>query len=196
MDKQLYFYELVGALKILPRTGWVDRGIPNPETVAEHMYRSQFIAYDLAKTLGYSDPQSCSHMMMLHNLPEALAGDITPHSDISKDEKKRLESEAAKTLAELSGNSEFYDMFIEYEEKQTLRSRICGDADQLECLIQNLEYLKQYPEKQESLQAFWPYAEAKITTSAGKDMFQRLVRNKHLIERQIKQGRKHYPSPT
>ncbi len=41
------FYTLVGKLKELPRKGWVDRGIPNPETVAEHMYRSQYIAHTL-----------------------------------------------------------------------------------------------------------------------------------------------------
>ena len=144
MEKDsLAFYELVGKLKSLPRAGWVRRGIPNPETVAEHMYRSQFIAYDLAVELG-ADPQRCSNMMMVHDLPEALAGDITPHCGVSKEEKARKEIEAAVYLAGLSGNNDYFELFMEYERKETLCAQICNDADKLECLVQALEYAKQY----------------------------------------------------
>ncbi len=125
-------------------------------------------------------------MMMVHDLPESLAGDVTPHDGVSKEEKAKLELEAATTIAELSRNPEFLTLFLEYEEKQTLRSQICGDADQLECLVQNLEYLEKYPDKRESLEAFWPYAQAKIVTPAGKRMFEDLLQQKRLIEQRTR----------
>ncbi len=174
------FYHEVGKLKALPRTGWVKRGIPNPETVAEHMYRSQFIAYDLAKILG-ADPIACAHMMMIHDLPEARAGDITPGCGISREEKAARELKAAQELAELSGNPEFLDVFIEYEEKKTLRSHICNDADKLECLVQALEYARLYPEKRPLFESFWPYAEAALLTVPGKEMFAELLKQKHAL---------------
>jgi putative hydrolase of HD superfamily len=174
------FYEEIGKLKGLPRTGWVKRGIPNPETVAGHMYRSQFIAYDLAKKMG-ADPIACAHMMMIHDLPEAKAGDITPTCGVTRDEKAALEIQAARELAEMSGNLEFLDIFTEYEEKLTLKAQICNDADQLECLVQALEYASIYPDKRPLLESFWPYAEAKLLTDPGKEMYAQLLKQKHVL---------------
>ncbi len=40
--KILEFCELLGKLKHLKRTGWVGKGVQEPETVACHMYRYAF----------------------------------------------------------------------------------------------------------------------------------------------------------
>jgi len=171
------FYNTAGRLKRLPRSGWVNRGIDNPETVAEHIFRSQLIAYDLAKELGV-DPASCAEMMLVHDLQEALAGDMTPDSGVSKQDKHRIELQAAQDLAALSGNPEYYALFCEFEDQKTLRSRICHDADQLECLTQAFEYAVQYPEKRDVLEDFWPYAEKKISTPPGKKIYAELIQRK------------------
>ena len=173
----LDFYNEVGRLKRMPRTGWVQREIPNPETVAEHMYRSQFIVYDFAKATK-EDPQSCVVMMMLHDLQETRAGDITPHCGISKAEKAAREFKAAQELAELSGNPEFFKVFREYEGRKTKRAQLCGDADQCECLTQALEYATLYPAKRELLENFWPYAYKKLNTSVGLAFFDQLYARK------------------
>lgn len=177
---QIKFYREVGRLKKLPRTGWVNRNIPNPETVAEHMYRSQFIAYDLAKVLN-QDPVLCAHIMMIHDLPEAKAGDITPDCGVSREEKAALELQAARELAELSGNSEFLTLFEEYEHGSSVSIRLCRDADQLECLVQALEYAEQYPDKTPLLEDFWLYARNKITTQPGIKMYDELLVQKQKI---------------
>ena len=171
------FYLEVAKLKDMPRTGWVKRDIPNPETVAAHMYGSQFIAYDMAKKLG-EDPVACAHLMNLHDLPEAHAGDISPTCGVSKEEKRARELKAAKELVDLSGNPEFYDAFLEYEEKTTLRSKIANDADQLDCLVMALKYARLHPEKRPLLESFWPYAQKKIITDLGHEMFGKLLRQK------------------
>mgnify|MGYP006273725135 CR=1 FL=1 len=181
MKNSIAFFTEVGRLKTLPRTGWVNRGIPSPETVAEHMYRSQFVAYDLAKAFN-ENAVACAHMMMIHDLPEAKAGDITPDCGISNSDKATLEMDAARELAELSGNPEFLKLFEEYEEGKTLQSRICRDADQLECLIQALEYAAAYPDKRASLEDFWPYAKKKITTEVGDTMYQELLAKKQCLQ--------------
>lgn len=177
------FYETIGNLKSLLRTGWVKRGIPHSETVAAHMYRAQFIAYDLAKKSGI-DPVSCAHMMLIHDLPEADAkvGDLTHSCGVTQDEKAALEMRAAQDFARISGNPEFLEIFIEFEEKKTLRAQICNDADQLECLMQALEYARLYPEKRGVLEDFWPYAREKLLTIAGKELFTELYRQKSLLD--------------
>ena len=37
--KALNFFSVVGKLKTTLRTGWVDHKVPQPESVADHMYR-------------------------------------------------------------------------------------------------------------------------------------------------------------
>lgn len=170
---KLAFYAEVGKLKSLPRRGWVIRGIPNPETVASHMYRSQFIARDFAIELG-EDPMACMYMMMIHDLPEARAGDITPHCNVSKKDKLALEEKAARELAVLSGDPDFLPTFKEYNEKETLRAQICGDADKIECLIQTMEYAHLYPSKIPTLKDFWANLQGRMYTEPGNRIFQQL----------------------
>ncbi len=144
--------------------------------MAEHSYRAQFIAYDLAKDLG-EDPAACAHMMMVHDMQECLVGDLTPDSPL-RPKKPALELSAAHKLAALSGNNEFLDLFLEYEKNETPRARICHDADQLECLIQALEYARQYPRRRAALEDFWPYVEARLTTAPAKVIFAELLKQK------------------
>lgn len=184
------FYQEVGELKNLPRKGWVRRGIPNPETVAEHTYRSQFIAYDLAKKLG-ADPIACAHMM-IHDLPEARVGDITPDCGISREEKAARELQAARELAELSGDPEFLDVFLEYEEKKTLHAQICNDADKLELLIQTLEYSEAYPEKRPLFEEFWSNVKPLLLTAPGKEMFAVLWQQKQALTQAIQVSAPHF----
>lgn len=171
------FYIEMGRLKLLPRTGWVNRGIPHPASVAEHMLRSQLIAYDFATQL-WESPTMCANMMMFHDLSEARAGDITPYCNVSKEEKAARELNAAKELTKLSGNREFLDVFLEYEEKKTGKAKLCNDADHLEGLLQALEYAELYPEKRASLEDFWPYAHSKLLTEPGRELYYQLFERK------------------
>src|SRR5215469_9736084 len=49
-----YLYE-VGQLKLSKRTGWWHAGVPDPESVAEHTFRTAIIGYVLA-VLEDADP--------------------------------------------------------------------------------------------------------------------------------------------
>lgn len=173
----LKFYFALGGLKTLHRTGWVRREIPHAETVDQHMYRAQYIAYDIAKELGgdLTFCMSCAFMMTIHDMPEMPVlgvGDITPRCGVSKEDKAALELQAATAASVMSGHPEFLEIFKEFEAGETLRSRICTDADALEALVQVIEYERLYPEK--SFDTFWPYSEAKITTEPGKRIFAEL----------------------
>ena len=49
MDSCLPFLHLVERLKNTPRAGWGKRGIQNPESVGDHMYRMAVICMLLPK---------------------------------------------------------------------------------------------------------------------------------------------------
>lgn len=87
----LSLLKVLDNLKHLKRTGWVHFQVPEPETVAGHMYRMAL----LAMTLDPSrlDVVRCVKMALVHDVGEALVGDITPRCGVSEEEKFRLEDE-------------------------------------------------------------------------------------------------------
>jgi hypothetical protein len=78
-----------------PRAGWVLRGIPSPESVAEHSHRMTVLALSVpdAALLG-ADRGRLAMMAAVHDMAEALVGDITPQDGVPKAEKCRRERAA------------------------------------------------------------------------------------------------------
>lgn len=161
------FFTLVGKLKSLPRQGWVDRGVPSPESVAEHTFRTALMAW----TLGGPAGLDCTRLLKLslvHDLPEAVAGDATPyaqlitgglgvadaaahwrdllaHDDLvaAKREKHQLERAALSEIVrdlELPLAAEITDLWEDYAERRTPEARFVAQVDKLEALLQALEY--------------------------------------------------------
>jgi putative hydrolase of HD superfamily len=99
------------------------------------------------------DLARCMKMALVHDMAEALVGDITPvDKSVSKTEKSRRESTTMEYFAEnLLGNvdggipgSELKDLWQEYEDGETLESRYVHGIDKLELLLQMLEYEKSH----------------------------------------------------
>jgi putative hydrolase of HD superfamily len=70
--KALNFFAIVGKLKLLKRTGWVNNNVFEPESVADHMYRMSMLTFMLTDADIKRD-----HLMkvcMIHDLAEALVG--------------------------------------------------------------------------------------------------------------------------
>ena len=67
----------VGKLKELERTGWAMRGVKRPESVADHSFGTAILSMILAKDEGL-DVGKAAMMALVHDLPEAVVGDIVP----------------------------------------------------------------------------------------------------------------------
>jgi putative hydrolase of HD superfamily len=65
-----------GKLKELKRTGWVESGILEPESVADHSYRTTLLAMILSDQKGL-DTLKTVKMALLHDLVESVTGDLT-----------------------------------------------------------------------------------------------------------------------
>ena len=86
----LKFFETIGKLKTLKRTGWVNNDIPLPESVADHMYRMSMICFMVTDPLINKD--RLLKVCMMHDVAEAVVGDITPYDGVTKEEKRKLVS--------------------------------------------------------------------------------------------------------
>ena len=91
------FFAHVAALKRLPRTGWVQRGVPDPESVAAHSFGVAALAAVTASAVG-ADPARAVLVAVIHDVAEALTGDLTPADGVPGDTKRRREEQAARRI--------------------------------------------------------------------------------------------------
>lgn len=88
---KLELMHIIERLKTQTRTGWVNVKVPGRvESIADHMYRMAMLSL-LSEEDEELDIAKCVHMAIVHDLAEALVGDITPHDGISKAQKQKLE---------------------------------------------------------------------------------------------------------
>jgi putative hydrolase of HD superfamily len=134
-----FLYEL-GQLKRSKRTGWWLPGVKDPESVAEHSYRTAIIGHLLAVMEG-ADPARTALLCLFHDTQETRVGDIpsvgqayltsAPNEQITSDQVAALPAEVGHAVREL---------VEEYEGRTSLEAQVARDADKLECLIQAREY--------------------------------------------------------
>lgn len=148
----LNFFETIGKLKGLKRTGWVERGVSNPESVAEHAFRMSAMALVLAPKLK-CDSEKLVKMCIVHDLHESISGDLildwkrhgSSYKGLNKEEKAMREKKAFEELLEILGKKdsrEFKKLWLEFEQQKTGEAKIARELDVLEMLLQAAEYEK------------------------------------------------------
>ncbi len=139
-DLAKFLYE-VGQLKRVKRSGWWIAGIENPESVAEHSFRTAVIAYLLAQLEG-ADCEKATVMALFHDMGEARTNDLhrigRRYVKWEDAEKKAFTDQANRLPAET--RKEMTSLYSEFEEGASLEARVARDADLLECLVQAREY--------------------------------------------------------
>ena len=84
----LKFFAHLGQAKRTYRSGWMLRGVEEPESIADHMYRMSMMAFLAPSHLNRS---KCIEMCLVHDLAESIVGDFTPQNNVPKEEKAKLE---------------------------------------------------------------------------------------------------------
>ena len=137
------FMSLVSKLKTTKRTGWINHGVHLPESIADHMYRMGLISF-LVTDISNIDRDKCIKMSLVHDLAEAIVGDITPHDNVTREEKHNAERTAFRSICDLLNNSEasqeMYKLWEEYEANMTLEARTVHEIDKFEMIVQAFEY--------------------------------------------------------
>jgi putative hydrolase of HD superfamily len=133
----------INALKRGKRTGWWIAGIKDPETIAEHSFRTAVVGSVLAMMEG-ADPARVALLCTFHDTQETRVGDIPwvgrRYLTASKNEDVTADQVANAHPAVAAGIQAVVD---EYENGESIEVLVAHDADKLECMLQGLEYLEQ-----------------------------------------------------
>ncbi|CAI1493151.1 5'-deoxynucleotidase [Thermococcus nautili] len=165
----------LGNLKRLPRTGWLLRGVPNPESVAEHSYRVALITLFLADELKAKgveiDVEKALKIALLHDVGEARITDIPKTAQYYLDKGKAEKKAVMELLLSSPEPKEYFKLWREYEEETSPEGKLVKFADRLEMLIQAYEYEKA---GFRNLDEFWGTVE-KLRESEFYSYFRELV---------------------
>jgi putative hydrolase of HD superfamily len=150
------------------RTGWVNHGVKESESIADHMYRMAVMAI-IATDIPGINRDRCVKMAVVHDIAEAIVGDITPSDGVSKEEKSRRESAAMDEMCQLLGGGiqaeEMKELWMEYENNSSAEAKLVKDFDKVEMILQALEY---ETEQGKDLEDFFNSTKGKFQTNLGK----------------------------
>ena len=139
----LALYTQVATLKLLPRTGWLQRGVPNPESVAEHTFGVATLALLIGDTIAGLDRGKLLAIAMLHDLAEALMSDLPASAKrfIGAERKHDAERRALEEMLErLPNRAEYLALWEEYARGCSREARLVKGIDRIEMLAQVLSY--------------------------------------------------------
>ena len=174
----LEFLLHIPKLKETLRTGWLERGVQNAESVADHSFMSAFIALMTApaedRLLGKRGISSqavsrdrVAQMLLVHDFHESVTGDMVSKSDWeggthSQEEKRAIEYKAASNLLPPS----LLPLWLEFHEQKTSEAQFAREIDKLEMVLQAIHY-KKMQNHQKPMEPFWDQKNQSHVKSPG-----------------------------
>jgi putative hydrolase of HD superfamily len=131
------------ALKLLPRTGWLQRGQATPESVADHTFGVASLALFIGDQIPDIDRGRLLSMALLHDMAEALCGDLPVGARryFGAEAKREAERRAMLELLQDVPNAEQYmELWDDYTARASREARLLKQLDRLEMLAQALAY--------------------------------------------------------
>jgi putative hydrolase of HD superfamily len=175
----LTLYSQVAALKLLPRAGWLQRGVANAESVADHIFGVAVLALLIGDQVVAppSEPRNPAAgggkeqrgaeiergkllaIALMHDLAEALISDLPSSARrlIGADAKRAAERRALEELfAGLPGRADYLALWEDYAAGASAEARLVKELDRVEMLAQALAYERA---GSRALAEFWAGAE-------------------------------------
>jgi putative hydrolase of HD superfamily len=159
----LTLYSQVAALKLLPRAGWLQRGVVGAESVAEHSFGVAVLALLIGDRVRIPAPGQrypgvgkgagergteiergkLLAIALLHDLAEALLSDLPASARrlIGAEAKRAAERRAIEELfVGLPDRAEYLALWEEYAAGASAEARLVKELDRVEMLAQALAY--------------------------------------------------------
>lgn len=167
----------LAGLKAIPRTGWLDRGVPplDTESVADHSFGVALLAWLAALRADDPalDPDRVLKLALVHDLAEAVVGDLPPYDPAAVPEHdgaarrafldRRHRREPARAAAKRAAEdaamadlladlppplaAELAALWRELAKGSSPAARFVKQADKLETFLQSRAYLAADPDR-------------------------------------------------
>jgi putative hydrolase of HD superfamily len=145
MDALVDLFLETSTLKRMPRAGWLMRGVPHVESVADHSYGVTIVALAMVDALEDEelDLEKVLVMAVLHDLAEVRLTDLPVSAARLLPAEVKREAEATAMgalLAPLRASGRLRALWQEFEDRTSPEGCLVRDADKLEMMVQCLRY--------------------------------------------------------
>jgi putative hydrolase of HD superfamily len=140
LDGVLGFLRAAERLKTVTRSGWTSAG--QPESVAEHTWRLCLMAMLLYGQTPGIDLARLLKMCLIHDLGEAIGGDIpapVQMGGISKAGQERADLLQLVATLPPALQREITELWDEYEAVRTQEAKLAKGLDKLETILQHTQ---------------------------------------------------------
>ena len=142
LDGVLEFLRQAERLKTVTRSGWTSTG--QRESVAEHTWRLCLMAMVLYGRREGIDLGRLLRMCLIHDLGEAIGGDIPAPAQAGEGGAGKAVQERADLLALLAPlpeetRAEIVELWDEYEAAQSPEAQVAKGLDKLETILQHTQ---------------------------------------------------------
>ncbi|KAL6350851.1 hypothetical protein AAG906_031437 [Vitis piasezkii] len=148
------FLELCLRFMTKERKGWINRGLQDPESIADYIYR--FMAMTAGDLHGVNR-ERCIKIAIVHDIVE---------------EMRRWKQSALREMHKVFGGQmtveEFKELWEEYENNSSLEANLVKDFEKVEPILQALEYEMEHGKVLAMLDAHFLSLEGKFQTEIGK----------------------------
>lgn len=141
------------------------------------MYRMSLMAM-VAAGRAHVDQTRCLKMALVHDMAEAVVGDLTPHCGVSEEDKHAREVTALRAMVadiDPSVSKEIISLFDEYEAHESAESCFVHDLDKLDMILQADEY---ETAQDTCLQEFFDSTRDVFRTSTGRALAEEVRRQR------------------
>ena len=135
---RIRFIQEAERLKSVLRSGFTSSG--RAESTAEHSWRLCLLAMTFADQLGSIDIGKVLKLCVVHDLGEAISGDVAAvdqHLDPDKTERERRDLQTLTRTLPVALQAEILALWEEYESAQTTEAKVVKGLDKLETIIQH-----------------------------------------------------------
>jgi putative hydrolases of HD superfamily len=142
LEGVLTFLRAAERLKTVTRSGWTSAG--QPESVAEHTWRLCLMAMLLYGRTPGVDLARLLRMCLIHDLGEAIRGDVpAPAQDSRANKADQERADLLQLTASLppSLQEEILELWDEYESATSPEAKLAKGLDKLETILQHTQGL-------------------------------------------------------
>jgi 5'-deoxynucleotidase YfbR-like HD superfamily hydrolase len=142
LEGVLSFLRAAERLKTVTRSGWTSAG--QPESVAEHTWRLCLMAMLLYGRATDVDLARLLKMCLIHDLGEAIGGDVpAPSQSQALNKSERERSDLLQLIEPLSADMrrDILELWDEYEAASSREAVLAKGLDKLETILQHTQGL-------------------------------------------------------
>ena len=124
------------------RSGWVLRGVPDPESVAEHSWHVTFLVWSLGREIPGLDRLRALELALIHDVAEVRFGDLprTAGHYLPPGAKHAAEAQILREVLAPIDPQHVGDLETEYRQRISPEARLVAACDKLQLMIKVAHY--------------------------------------------------------